>query len=438
MHGEHGHDTFDLNITDLSKIEGHAGLDIQVKNGKVEMVKLRICENKRFFTKAVVGKPCANVHQIVSRICGTCSIAHLTCCIEAVENALEVKPSKQTLDIRNLTMYGLNIRDHGLHLYLFCLPDILGKDSVLEFADSGKEHELLHKAFDVKKVGNKLSTAMSGAVVHSPFPVVGGYSVLPKQDALKPLISDLKGIRDSAIEFVDIFFNAHFEFETETSFISLMNENYNYLDGDICSTGGYCIPQYAFHQYLEREVIPYSQALGFSFEGKPYMVGALARMNLNGTHLNRRTRKDLNQAISVFPSYNIFHNNLAQAIEVVHCIDNAIDLLETLEVKPENVPVLAPKPVDMKGVGVVEAPRGTLYYNLRIDKEAKVKAANLVIPTAQNQIKMEKDIGELVQHLLDEDVTDKEKIKFEIEKLIRAYDPCMSCATHFLKINWLR
>ena len=228
----HYHDTFDINLTDFSKIEGHEGLDLKVRDGKVEFVKLKISENKRFFTKAVVGKPCASVHQIVSRICGTCSVAHLTCCIQAVENALSIKPSEQTLALRHLNMYGLNIRDHGMHLYLFCLHDIFGKDSILEFSDQGKEHELIHKAFDIKKAGNNLSTLVSGRPVHSPYPVVGGISQLPKQDALKQSIKELKSIRGSAIEFADIFFNAHFDFETETNFISLVNNNYN--------LSGYC------------------------------------------------------------------------------------------------------------------------------------------------------------------------------------------------------
>jgi coenzyme F420-reducing hydrogenase alpha subunit len=287
----------------------------------------------------------------------------------------------------------------------------------------------------VKKAGNELSKFAAGGVVHPPYPVVGGYSVLPKKENVRRLIDELKSARDAAIDFVDIFFNCDFEFETETNFISLVNENYNYLDGSICTTAGYCIPEYSFHQYLEKEVIPYSQAPGFEFEGKPYMVGALARMNLNGGHLNRQTRKNLNQYISVFPSYNVFHNNLAQAIEIVHSIDNSIEILETLEIKEEKPTPFVPK--ESRGVGVVEAPRGTLYYNLHINREGKIKNANLVIPTSQNQIKMEKDIGAFVQYLLDDGVTDKEKIQHEIEKLIRAYDPCMSCATHFLKIKWL-
>ncbi len=429
------HNTFDINIKNISKIEGNAGLELGVRDGKVEHVKLKINENKRFFTDAAVGKHCSNIHQIVSRICGTCSIAHLTCCIEAVENALEVKPSEQTLALRHLAMYGLNIRDHAMHLYLFCLPDIFGKDSILEFADEGKEHELIHNAFDIKRAGNNLSTVVAGRAVHPLFPVVGGYSMLPKEENIKPLITELKNVRSAAIDFVGIFFNAHFEFESETNFISLLNNNYNYLDGEITSTAGYCIPEYGFHHYLEKEIIPYSQAPGFEFEGKAYMVGALARMNLNGQHLNKRTVKDLNQYIRAFPCYNTFHNNLAQAIEIVHCIDNALDILETLEIKDEKPPALITK--ESRGVGVVEAPRGTLYYNLKIRNDVKIKNANLVIPTSQNQIKMEKDVGVLVQHLLDEGNNDKHKIEHEIEKLIRAYDPCMSCATHFLKVKWL-
>ena len=141
----HSH-SFDITIKNLSKIEGHTDLDVEVRDGKVVGSKLKIDENKRFFTQAAVGKPALGVHQIVSRICGTCSIAHLMCCINCVENAFKVEPSEQTVAMRDLLLYGLNIRDHAMHLYLFCLPDIFGKDSVLEFADTGYEHDLIHKA----------------------------------------------------------------------------------------------------------------------------------------------------------------------------------------------------------------------------------------------------------------------------------------------------
>lgn len=430
MHTEN----FDITIKNLSKIEGHTNLDVAVRGGKVVNSQLRIDENKRFFTTAAIGKPALGVHQLVSRICGTCSIAHLMCCINCVEDALKVEPSEQTLNLRDLLLYGLQVRDHAMHLYLFCLPDIFGKDSVLEFADDGYEHDLVHRAFDVKSAGNDLCTVVGGRAVHSPFPQVGGFMKIPKREDAKKIAAGLREVRDMAIGFVDIFRERDAVFETDTTYIALRNDRFSYLGGDLMTSDGRCIGHDNFREYLQKYVVPYSSAPGFTFAGNTYVVGALARMNINKDTLHRDTRRDLGSALSAFPSRNIFHNNLAQAIEIVHSIDSAVELLETVEFREE--PKKAVKAAKSEGVGVLEAPRGTLYYNLRIDSDGRIEFADLVIPTSQNQIKMDKDVGALVQHRLDNGAVDREKLSLEVERLIRAYDPCMSCATHFLKIRW--
>ncbi|MEW6749048.1 MAG: nickel-dependent hydrogenase large subunit [Candidatus Micrarchaeota archaeon] len=430
MHGEN----FDITIQNISKIEGHTDLDVVVKGGKVVAAKLRINENKRFFTTAAVGKPALGVHQIVSRICGTCSIAHLMCCIKCVENALKVEPSEQTIDLRDLLLYGLNIRDHAMHLYLFCLPDMYGRDSILEFPGEGPEHQLIHNAFDIKAAGNELCVLTGGRAVHSPFPQVGGFSKIPKAEDMKKVKAQLEGIREHAVEYVRIFQEKGFELQTDTTYLALRNDRFSYLDGNqIISSDGLCIGERDFREYLQRYVIPYSTAPGFEFKGKSYVVGALSRLNNNKDTLHKKTRKDLAKELKEFPSANIFHNNLAQAIEIVHCIDSAVELLDGADFKEE--PKKAMKPFKSEGVGVMEAPRGTLYYNMRIDDAGRIAFSDLVIPTSQNQIKMEKDVSALVQARLDDGMP-KNDIPLEIEKLIRAYDPCMSCATHFLKVNW--
>lgn len=429
MHKE----SFDLTIKNLSKIEGHTDLDVVVRDGKVIEAKLRINENKRFFTTAAIGKPALGVHQIVSRICGTCSIAHLMCCINSVENALDVTPSEQTVGLRDLLLYGLNIRDHAMHLYLFCLPDIFKKDSILDFSDEGIEHDLVHKAFDVKGAGNDLSVLVGGRAVHSPFPMVGGFMKVPTAESAKRVAETLKGVRSAAISFADIFLERDSCYENKTTNIALRNDRYSFLGGDLMASNGLCISHRDFRNYLEKTVVPYSTAPGFAFRGGSYVVGALSRMNMNRDTLHKRTRRDLSKHLKAFPSNNIFRNNLAQAIEIVHCIDSAIDLIETIDFTPEPKKTITPKKSD--GIGVLEAPRGTLYYNLGIDDAGKIGSADLVIPTSQNQIKMDQDIGGLVQEKLEMGMK-KEEISLEIEKLIRAYDPCMSCATHFLKVNW--
>jgi coenzyme F420-reducing hydrogenase alpha subunit len=428
------HQTFDISLEDLTKIEGHASLDLKVKKGEVKNVRLKISENRRFFELGVRGKKFNAAPQLLSRICGTCSAAHLMCSIQSIEDALKIHPSEQTTLLRDLTMYGVNIRDHAMHLYLFVLPDLFGKDSVLDFDDKGYQHELLHKAFDIKKVGNTLSTEVAGRTIHPPFPSIGHFLHVPSTQKAKSLIKELKKIREPAIEFVHLFHEKDFCFEmNEIDFIAISNKDYSYLGRGICThSDGFCIPENDFERFFKEKVIPYSTAKGFSFQGTPYMVGALARMNINLTSLHKDTRKDLSED-NVFPSFNIYHNNLAQAIEIVHCIDASIDLLERYEFKQEKVEKIKGK--KSEGVGVVEAPRGTLYHHVKMDQNENITYSNLVIPTAQNQVIMEKAIGQMVEQRLNEGKK-KKAIEHEIEVLIRAFDPCMSCATHFLKVKW--
>jgi len=424
------HEDFEISIEGLSKIEGHASLDVKVRKGKVEDVKLKISENKRFYTQAIRGKQFQTVPQLVSRICGTCSIAHLTCCTEAVEKALRIQPTEQTILLRKLMTYGMMIRDHAMHLYLFSLPDVLGKDSVLDFDE--RQHELVHHAFEVKKAGNDLSKLIGGRAIHPPYAQVGNFSHLPDKNETKQVIEELKKVRSHIFELVRIFYDCPFSFRKRTRFVALTTDDFSFLEGVIKSSQKLIIPEEHYWEHLHRVIIPYSQATGYEFEGKDFMVGALARINLNRERLYKETKRDLAKYLRIFPSENIYHNNLAQAVEIMHCIDHSIEILEGVEFKRE--PVVEFKIKEGKGVGVIEAPRGTLYYAIDLDKDGKILYGNLVIPTAQNQIKMENDIRTLVSRNLDKD---KNFIQYEIEKLIRAFDPCMTCATHFLKVNWL-
>ena len=419
----------DVSINKISKIEGHADLDIKVRDGKVEKVDLRVMENKRFYTQAVKGKDYNTVPQLVSRICGTCSIAHLTACIEAIEKTLEIKPSKQTMLMRKLTMYSLMIRDHALHLYFFVMPDLFNLDSLLDLEEEKKE--LIHEALHVKEAGNNLSNLIAGRAVHAPFEQVGGFSNMPDKDKIKEVIKELKSIRKFILNLAEILFNCDWELKRKINFVALTTKDFSFLEGKINSTTGAKIEEENYWDHLHNVVMPYSQATGFKFEGKEYMVGALARINLNKEALHDNTKKDMKKYLDLFPSNNIYDNNLAQAIEMMHSVDHSIEILENTEFKAEE-PV-KPKKLTGEGVGVIEAPRGTLYYWLAID-DGKIRYANLIIPTAQNLMNMKEDIRKMVVDNID---NGEEFIRKEAEKIIRAYDPCMSCASYFLKINFI-
>jgi len=418
----------DLTIKGISKIEGHTDLEIKIKKDKVKEVKLKISENKRFYTQAIRGKPFNNVSQIVSRICGTCSIAHQIACTLAIENACDFNASNNTMLLRKLLLNGLMIRDHAMHLYLFVLPDLFEKESIFELKD-----KWLKDAFSVKKAGNELCTLIGGRAIHPINMNLGFFNKIPEKNEIKSVINSLKTEREKVIALINLFNESSFSLNVNEEFVALVSKKLNFIEGELTSTANICIPKTTFFDYFERVIFPYSQATGFKLKGKPFIVGALARINLNKNALNNETTKEIKNALKNFPSQNIFLNNLAQAIEILHCIDESIELLESNEFKEEKVEV---KPKEKKGIALIEAPRGTLYYLMELTKEGKIKEGNIVIPTQQNQVSMQLNIKKLVESLLEKGIKDKHLIQHEIEKLIRAFDPCMSCASHFLKIKW--
>ncbi|MFH7880669.1 MAG: Ni/Fe hydrogenase subunit alpha [Candidatus Aenigmatarchaeota archaeon] len=424
------HGNIDINIDEISKTEGHTGLEIKVRDGKVEEVKLKVSENKRFFTQGVRGKMYYEIPTFIARICGTCSIAHLLACIEAVEKAFGIEVSEQTKIMRKLSMFGLMIRDHAMHLYFLSLPDILKKDSIFEIGEENPE--LIKQAFEVKAAGNLLCKVIAGRAIHPNFATIGGFLRIPKKEEVKELIQKLKNVREYVLNLIEIFGNSDLSFKKETIYVALCTPHYNFLEGEIRSSEGITVQEENFWDFVNRIVIPYSQSTAFKFTGKPYRVGALARLNLNKNELDEDTKKDTAKYLNRFPSHDIFDNNLAQAIEILHCLDSSIKILENFEFKEERP--IEFKPKESEGIGVVEAPRGTLYHMYYFDEEGKVKFGNFVIPTAQNQIQMELDIKDLVEQNLDKD---KHTLQHMIESLIRAYDPCFSCASHFLKIKWI-
>lgn len=419
-----------IHVHHLSKIEGHGSLDIKIKDNKVNYVKLKITESKRFYTQAIRGKAAVSLPSMTSRICGTCSIAHLTCCSDAVEKAIGYTPTDQTILLRTLSMYGMMIRDHALHLFMFCLPDLFGKDSVLDFDAS--QDSMIRKAFAIKSAGNNLSKVIAGRAVHATFAEIGKFSRIPDEANITAVLKELKSVREYIIDFIEIFYDCDFNLKLDTNFVSARNGDYNFLGGTISDSAGLSIPEETYWEHLSQVVIPYSQATAYNFKGKEFVVGALSRMNMNKNNLNRNTRNDASKFLASFPSSNIFNNNLAQAIEILHCVDHSIEILESNEFKEErNNPIVIKAG---KGVGLLEAPRGTLYYMISIDKTGRADYGNIIVPTQQNQISMEKSVGKLVEENMDKR---KQQLEFEIEKLIRAYDPCMSCASHFLRVKWL-
>ncbi len=432
-------ENFDIQLEEISKIEGAASLDIKIRNGKVEHLAFSISEWKRFYTEAIKGKSLIAIPQLVARICGTCSNAHLLAALQCVEDVCGITPSATTQILRKLLYYGLIIRDHALHLYIFALPDIFGKESILDFDEKDPvQHQLLDDTFAVKEVGNQLSILVGGRSVHAPFVGVGGFTKVPPLEKLKEHVKQLEMIRPAILKLIQTFADSKDSafLPEDVEYIAKVSDDFSFIEGTIQTSDGLNITQEQLLSHLEAKIIPYSHARGFTFNEKTLLVGALARLNLRKDALHENTKKDTLKFLDTFPSKNMFRNNLAQAIEILHAIDASIDLINNLtELSPQPC-VVKLVPSKEVGIGVIEAPRGTLYYQLKVNMAtATVIEGEIIVPTGQNQILIERLLLQLVEELVAKG-KNKEEIIAASENLIRSFDPCMSCASHFLKVKW--
>ena len=425
-------------VDTISKIEGNAGLEVVVEGDSVKDLRFKITDYRRFLTVAARNKRMTAVPSFLSRICGTCSVAHLFASLMAIESSQGIEVSGQTKALRRLAYDGLMIRDHALHLYFFVLPDVLGLDSIFDIPDDPRApgYRLLRDSFDVKRLGSDISNATVGAAIHAPSPTVGGFLKPPDEAKFPGLLSRLEEIRPLVLRGIETFLEWDATLVRNSDYLCLRNdERFDFLEGEVVNSDGERISEDRFGEYLRYVRIPHSQAEGYRFSGsdEDYMVGALARLNINHDVLHPRTRADAADAVAAFPSNNVYHNNLAQAVEILQCVDDAIDVLEELRVSEEKPVRGEPRPGS--GAALIEAPRGLLYHSATVDGTGVVRDYGVVVPTAQNQINIENDLKYHFERNLDKE---DEELRLDAEGIIRAYDPCMSCATNFLKMDLTR
>ena len=430
-----------LTINHLTKIEGHATLTLQVDGVKVKKCELSSIEGSRYFEGIVKGRRYDEAPEITSRICGICSCAHTIAAIMAVEDGFGVQPSKQTMQLRKLLTIGERIRSHATHLYFLALPDYFGVDSAIAMLPKHKKE--VQRALRLMKAGNEIIRTVGGRDLHPVSAQVGGFLRVPSAREMRALRESLKPMRADALATAKLFGNLKIpEFERKTDCLSLYTgRDYPILEGRLkCETREFERKDYGkyFREYQE----PYSTANFVVKEGKSYMVGALARVNNNFKFLHPSARKIAADAGVVFPKCNPFLNNFAQSLELVHYAEESVGLCEKLE--NAKFEPLAPARVGKgKGATGIEVPRGILWHYYEFDDRGVITGANIVTPTAQNLRNMQDDIRALLPGLLGKagkgkGGLSKEKIVLEVEKLIRSYDPCFSCSTHFLKVKWLK
>ncbi len=406
----------------MTRVGGNATIILE-KDGKKLIPKVNIYESSRKFEKILIGKKVEEIPDLVSRICGICHVPHKLGGIMAIEDALNVKVGKEIEMLRELLNLGSLMNSHVLHLFFMVLPDIKEHDNIFEMTNNYKN--LINKGLKLEKVSEEIVKVVGGREVHTLTPKIGGFTKFPGRKDLNTLLKNLKEARKDALEAIKVFSEnkKDLKFKKKTRHISLKgNKNYEVLKGDLIADG-FDFSAKEYGKFLKEYEVDYSTAKFSEFNNKSYMVGALSRLINNGDNLPAKIKKYLKNLELNSP----FSNNLAQTIEVYYCIERAIEIIENLKLREKNVDF---KYKESEGISVTEAPRGILVHHYKIGKNGKVKYANIITPTAQNLKSMEDSATEFIPSV------PKKDLEHFLERLIRAYDPCTPCSTHFLDVRY--
>lgn len=432
--------TVDVEVNHVTRVEGHGNIYVNVRKGIIEKCEWNISEAPRFFEAMVVGRQWNELHHITSRICGICSIGHTLASLRATESAMGITVSDQDLKLRKLALHAENMQSHILHLGFLVLPDLMGVGSVIPLTSSNPEE--VKTVLRLHRNANEMSSLICGRTTHPQRLMPGGFSKIPSTKELMELRKKLKDSIPELQAIADLFKSlAHKfpDFARETEFIALTKpDEYALYDGDIASSTTSTASVNEYLSYANEYIVPTSTAKWTKHARESYMVGALARLNINYDRLSPLARK-IARIFGLKPvCHNPFMNNVAQLVEVVHSVEDSIRLINELEsagLQPQpdyNKPEVKVKAG--RGVGAVEVPRGILFHDYTYNERGVCTKANCIIPTNQNHGNIELDMKALVPKMLDK--TEKE-IELSLEMLVRAYDPCISCSTHYVKVHFV-
>jgi len=420
-----------IKVDALSRVEGEGALDLRIKDGQIKDLKFRIFEPPRFFEALLRGRDFSEAPDITSRICGICPIAYLLGASQAMEDALGVTVSGPLRDLRRLIYCGEWIESHVLHAAMLHAPDFLGLDDALQIAKANPE--LVKKALKLKKTGNDILEVVGGRAVHPVNLKVGGFYKVPAKTRVRELIEPLKWAMETSRELALAFGGFEFpNYEYDYTCVSMRHaDEYAIQDGRIVSNRGLDIAVREFPDHFLEEHVAHSNALhGMSKDGAAYLVGPLARYNNNFDQLSKLAKATAKEAGLAPTCTNPFQSIVVRMVETQYACEEALRIAQTYE-EPDASCVKV-KPRAETGHGCTEAPRGICYHRYRIDADGLIENATIVPPTAQNQKQIEADLRGVVERnmeLADED------LKWRCEQTIRNYDPCISCATHFLRLN---
>jgi coenzyme F420-reducing hydrogenase alpha subunit len=415
-----------IKVDYLARVEGEGALHIRIKDNRVVDVKLKIFEPPRFFEAFLRGRAFSEAPDITARICGICPIAYQMSAVHALEDALGIVVEGQLRALRRLIYCGEWIESHTLHVYMLHAPDFLGYESALHMA---KDHaEIVQRGLQLKKSGNEVVTLLGGREIHPINVRAGGFYKVPTKRDLGPLEERLKWARDAALETVRWTAKLPFpEFELDYEFVALQHpDEYPFNEGRLVSNKGLDISVREYEDHFVEEHVPHSNALHSVLKQRGgYFVGPMARYSLNFEKLSPLAREAARAAGLGPVCRNPFQSIIVRSVEILHACDEALRLMAEYEM-PEQAAV-AVEPRAGTGSG-----RGILYHRYQLDEQGVILDARIVPPTSQNQKTIENDLWQFVPKRLD---LPHETLTWQCEQAIRNYDPCISCATHFLKLH---
>ena len=427
-----------IEVKHITRVEGHGNIAVKVDNGEITRLELQVVESPRFFEAFLRGRRWYEAPHITCRICGICSVGHTTASVKAIEAATGIEITEQTRLLRRLILNAEHLQSHVLHLYFLAVPDFFGVGSVIPLASS--HPDVVKRALQMKKLANDLCRAVGGRHIHPIAIHAGGVTHVPDVQELIGLKGRLEASREDLRLTAELYATLDVpKFERETEYVALQTTNSEYAlyDGDMVST---LEPEPTeaseYRRRVIESVVKHSASKHVRSPKSPsYMVGSLARFNLNASRLHPDARKAA-EALGLTPiCFNPFHNNTAQLVECIHFTEDSIQLIDELLTRGMNEEPLVEPDHFGQGVGMVEVPRGLLFHEYELDDKGTIVGANLIIPTGQNLANIEADMRAMMPVLLESGMN-KEQMTHRLEMLVRAYDPCISCATHFLDIEW--
>jgi coenzyme F420-reducing hydrogenase alpha subunit len=420
-----------IQVDYLARVEGEGALKVVLRGGEVEAAELRIFEPPRFFEAFLRGRSYTEVADITSRICGICPVAYQMSALHAIEDALGIAVTGQLRALRRLLYCGEWIESHTLHLYMLHAPDFLGYEGSIDMA---RDHpDIVRRGLALKKAGNAIVTLVGGREIHPINVRVGGFYRVPRRRELQPLAEELKTARDLALATVRWAGGLDFpERERDYEFVALRHpDEYPFNEGHIVSNRGLDILPAQYDDHFEESHVARSTALHARLRSRGhYLTGPLARYSLNFDKLSPLARRAAREAGLGTTCTNPYRSIVVRAVEVLYACDEALRVIDAYE-EPDQ-PFVAAEPRAGIGFAATEAPRGMLYHRYRLEADGSVAEARIVPPTSQNQASIEDDLRSFIPGWAE---LDDDDLRHRCEQTVRNHDPCISCATHFLRLD---